>query len=239
MHVIAPKDSVRFVDESFVERGYYDRADGSFSSADDLLNTIWNTGIETYKACSEDALIDNPTRERGQWLGDVGIVGMEIGAVGFSDIGIVRRGLVQSAQCANPEGLVAGLCPGGESYMASYALQWVPACLNYWRLTGDRTVLDELFAAAEKNVAAFDPYLTDQGITNDCPYWNFIDWGYVANDGGSDMALNLHYMIAVQTMTRWGGRTGTRRQGGLLPRKSREVQRNTGSLLRAVRVRLG
>ena len=62
------------------------------------LNTIWNTGIETYKACSEDALIDNPTRERGQWLGDVGIVGMEIGAVGFSDIGIVRRGLVQSAQ---------------------------------------------------------------------------------------------------------------------------------------------
>ena len=208
VHVIAPKDSVRFVDESFVERGYYDRADGSFSSADDLLNTIWNTGIETYKACSEDALIDNPTRERGQWLGDVGIVGMEIGAVGFSDIGIVRRGLVQSAQCANPEGLVAGLCPGGESYMASYALQWVPACLNYWRLTGDRTVLDELFAAAEKNVAAFDPYLTDQGITNDCPYWNFIDWGYVANDGGSDMALNLHYMIAVQTMTRWAAELG-------------------------------
>lgn len=126
MHVIAPKDSVRFVDESFVERGYYDRADGSFSSADDLLNTIWNTGIETYKACSEDALIDNPTRERGQWLGDVGIVGMEIGAVGFSDIGIVRRGLVQSAQCANPEGLVAGLCPGG-------SLTWLPMRCNGFR----------------------------------------------------------------------------------------------------------
>ena len=53
-----------------------------------------------------------------------------------------------------------------------------------------------------------DRYLTDQGITNDCPYWNFIDWGYVANDGGSDMALNLHYMIAVQTMTRWAAELG-------------------------------
>ena len=153
-------------------------------------------------ACSEDALIDNPTRERGQWLGDVGIVGMEIGAAGFSDIAIVRRGLVQSAQCANAEGLVAGLCPGGESYMASYALQWVPACLNYMRLTGDRTLLNELYDAAERNIAAFDPYMTEEGITS-CPYWNFIDWGYVPNEGNSDMALNLHYMIAVQTMARW------------------------------------
>lgn len=202
VHVLAPKDSIRFVEERFMERGYYDRADAAFSCGDPLIDRIWQTGIDTYMACSEDALIDNPTRERGQWLGDVGIVGMEIGAAGFSDIAIVRRGLVQSAQCANTEGLVAGLCPGGESYMASYALQWVPACLNYMRLTGDRTLLTELYDAAERNIAAFDPYLTAEGITS-CPYWNFIDWGYVPNEGNSDMALNLHYMIAVQTMARW------------------------------------
>lgn len=115
--MIAPPDSVRFLEERFVERSYYDRPEGRFACGDTLLERIWNTGIETYKACSEDALIDNPTRERGQWLGDVGIVGMEIGAAGFSDIAIVRRGLVQSAQCADSAGLVAGLCPGGESYM--------------------------------------------------------------------------------------------------------------------------
>lgn len=211
VHVITPeRDQVKFLDETFVERGYYDKVDGAFSSGDTLLDRIWSTGIETYKACSEDALIDNPTRERGQWLGDVGIVGMEIGGAGFSDIAIVRRGLVQSAQCANPEGLVAGLCPGGESYMASYALQWVPACLNYRRLTGDATILPELFDAAEKNVAVFDRFIADGGITNDCPYWNFIDWGYVSNEGGSDMALNLHYMIAVQSMTRWAAELGLR-----------------------------
>lgn len=82
---------MRFLEERFVERSYYDRPEGRFACGDTLLERIWNTGIETYKACSEDALIDNPTRERGQWLGDVGIVGMEIGAAGFSDIAIVRR----------------------------------------------------------------------------------------------------------------------------------------------------
>ena len=87
--------------------------------------------------------------------------------------------------------------------MASYALQWVPACLSYVRLTGDRTLLGELYEAAERNVAAFDRYMTDEGISGECPYWNFIDWGYVPNDGPCDMALNLHYMIAVQSMTRW------------------------------------
>ena len=207
VHVLAPADQVKMLDETFIERGYYDRPDGAFRCEDDLLNTIWQTGVETYKACSEDALIDNPTRERGQWLGDVGIVGIEIGAAAFSDVRIVRRGLVQSAQCANDEGLVAGLCPGGESFMSSYALQWVPACLSYWRLTGDRTVLDELYGAAEKNVAVFDKYITDKGIEN-CPFWSFIDWGYVPNDGPSDMALNLHYMIAVQNMERWSEELG-------------------------------
>lgn len=71
------------------------------------------------------------------------------------------------------------------------------------RLTGDRTLLGELYEAAERNVAAFDRYMTDEGISGECPYWNFIDWGYVPNDGPCDMALNLHYMIAVQSMTRW------------------------------------
>jgi alpha-L-rhamnosidase len=201
IHVFAHKEKIKFIEEIFIERSYYDKQDGEFKCNDDLLNKIWQTGIETYKACAEDALIDNPTRERGQWLGDVGIVGMQIGSAAFSDLRIIRRGLIQSAQCARADGMVAGLCPGGEAYLSSYAAQWVPACLNYWKLTGDKKLLEELYPAAEKNIAGFQKYNSDFGINNEAG-WAFIDWGYVPNEG-TDMGLNLHYYIALKNMVKW------------------------------------
>ena len=203
VHILAPASSVRFIEEKFIQRTYYGQPEGDFQCNDELLNKIWKTGIETFRSCSEDALTDNPTRERGQWIGDMGI-GMRIGAAGFSDISICRRGLVQSAQCARNDGMVAGLCPGGEGYLSSFSVQWVTACLNYYRLTGDKSFLEELFPAAEKNIAAFQKYFTPWGIGYDAG-WAFIDWGYVPNPEPADMGLNLHYFIALQGMISWCG----------------------------------
>jgi len=207
VHILGASDKIKIISEKVIERNYYDAVDGSFTSNDTLLNKIWQTGINTYLACAEDALTDNPTRERGQWLGDVGIVGEQIGAVGFSDIKIIRRGLIQFAQCARDDGMVAGLCPGGIAYVSTYAAQWVPACLEYWRLTGDKTILEELYPAAERNMQAFARYLGDNGIASEAG-WAFVDWGYVPNEGNSDMALNLHVYIAFQNMETWAALMG-------------------------------
>jgi len=206
VHVIAPVSEIKFIEEKFIKRCYYDQLEGDFRCHDELLNKIWRTGIETYKACSEDALVDNPTRERGQWLGDMGI-GMQIAATGFSDIRICRRGLAQSAQCARSDGMVAGLCPGGENYLSSFSAQWVTCCLNYYRLTGDQSLLDELYPAAIKNIASFQKYFNEWGIGYDAG-WAFIDWGYVPNPEPSDMGLNLHYYLALQSMIRWSELVG-------------------------------
>jgi len=202
VHILTPVSEIKFIEEKFIQRTYYDQPEGDFRCNDQLLNKIWRTGIETFRSCSEDALIDNPTRERGQWIGDMGVGGMRIGAAGFSDISICRRGLVQSAQCARDDGMVAGLCPGGEAYLSSFSAQWVPACLNYYRLTGDKSLLDELYPAAERNIAAFQRYFTKWGIGYDAG-WAFIDWGYVPNPEPADMGLNLHYFMALQNMINW------------------------------------
>ncbi|MCY2953233.1 MAG: hypothetical protein NTU53_14830 [Planctomycetota bacterium] len=202
VHVLAPVEKVKFVKEEFVERGYYDGPEGAFKCGDELLERIWNVGIETFRACAEDALIDNPTRERGQWAGDVVAVGMDIAAAAYSDLRLCRRGLVQSAQCAREDGLVSGLCPGGGAYLSTYAAQWISACIHYWELTGDRALLDQLFPVAERNVAAFELAMTDHGLRDNLA-WGFVDWGYVRNDGPSDIAVDLHYLAALRDMLRW------------------------------------
>jgi alpha-L-rhamnosidase len=202
MHIVAPPGEVRVLGEKFLERGYHDQPDGAFSCSDPLLDRIWQLGVDTYMSCAEDALVDNPTRERGQWMGDVGIVGLQIGASAFSDLGIIKSGLKQFAQCAREDGMVAGLAPGNLGYLSTFAAMWTNANLYYWKATGDMSTLVGLFPAAERNIAAFEQYKTPLGISPDAG-WAFVDWGYVPNEGEADMGLNLIYYDALRAMVEW------------------------------------
>jgi len=202
VHIFAPADQVRFIREAVLERAYYGEAGGALRTDDLLLNRIWSVGVETHRACAEDAITDNPTRERGQWAGDVVTVGMGIAAAAFADLRLCRRSLVHCAQCAREDGLVAGLCPGGIGYLSTYAAQWINACLHYWAITGDRALIEEMLPYAERNIGAFVQQLTSDGL-NDGIGWGFVDWGYVRNPGPSDMGVNLHGLAAFRGMVRW------------------------------------
>jgi alpha-L-rhamnosidase len=204
MHIIAPPDRIKILKEDFLERGYHARPDGEFVTGDPLLNRIWQLGAETYMSCAEDALVDNPTRERGEWMGDVGIVGLQIGAAAFSDLGIIKSGLTHFAYSAREDGMVAGLAPGGPGYLSTFAALWTNANLYYWQVTGDKSLIVSLYPYAEKNIAAFEKYKTAEGISGDAG-WAFVDWGYVPNQGDIDMGLNLIYYDALRAMIKWSG----------------------------------
>jgi alpha-L-rhamnosidase len=160
----------------------------------------WTTS-KVPSARSVYAVVDG-LGQRGQWAGDVATVGMEIAAAGFADLRLFRRGLIQCAQCAREDGLIAGLCPGGRAYLTTYAAQCVTACLRYWQLTGDQSVLHELLPAAERNIGAFEKWWAADGVTDGIG-WGFVDWGYVRNEGPVDIGVNLHLVAALRDMAHW------------------------------------
>jgi hypothetical protein len=206
IHVLGDPDKIKFIDSRYIERTYHYDAFGSFSCDDEMLNRIWKMCVETYRACSEDAIIDNPTRERGQWTGD-SYIGMETAAVAFGDLRLARRALTMAARDARDDGLVSGLTPG-LSPMSTYGAQWVNACVRYFQISGDRSLLEEYFAYAKKNMAAFEGHLKQidpHPITalSDDMGWGFVDWGYARPPGPVDLAVNLHYLSALQAMTKW------------------------------------
>ena len=201
VHIIAPKEDIKIIEEQFIERRYYDEPSGSFGCNDEMINRVWNLGLDTYRSCAEDALVDNPTRERGQWMGDA-VVGMRIGAAGYSDLKIVKNSLYHNAQCARPEGMVAGLSPGNIAYLSTFSALWTGVCIDYYKITGDKSLLTDLYPYAEKNVADFESNKTPEGISDDAG-WAFVDWGYVRNEGNSDMGLNLIYYGALLDMVTW------------------------------------
>lgn len=206
VHVKSP-GAVKFLNEAFLERSYYPEPQGSFTCDDPLINKIWSVGVETVRACSEDSFVDCPTRERGQWTGDVASVATDIAAVAWDDLSLSRRALVQAAQSARSDGLVAGVGPGDPGYLSTYAAQWVTACIHYWELTGDKSLLVELLPAARKNMAAFQAKTNSDGVSDGLG-WGFVDWGYVRNEGPTDMALNIHYLMALRNMVRWESAVG-------------------------------
>ena len=202
IHVAADPSDVHFHAVSYRHRTYYGEPVGAFDSGDRRLNAVWALGIATLRACAEDAVIDNPTRERGQWTGDA-LPSLHVASAGFNDLRIIRRALEQSAYCARADGLVAGLCPGGDSHLSTYAAQWFSAVLEYYDLTGDQTILPGLYPYAVRNRAAFAAALGPDGV-KDTLGWAFIDWGYPGTpDTEADVALNLHVLSGIRSMQRW------------------------------------
>ncbi|MFR1518168.1 MAG: hypothetical protein ACLSVG_05245 [Clostridia bacterium] len=187
----------------FRQRTYFPEILGSFSCGDALLDKIWKTGAVTLQSCAEDAITDNPTRERGEWTGDAVSAPLEIIAAAFGDFSLIRRALIHSADCAAEDGCVAGLAPGGGLCVSSYALQWVSACRKYFTNTGDREFYTEMYPHALKNMSYFQKhYVPGTGLDREI-YWLFIDWGYVTNSGPSDLAADLFLLDALRTMCSW------------------------------------
>jgi alpha-L-rhamnosidase len=212
VHLFA--DAITDVDFVFEERVYYPETfEGSFTCSDELLNRIWTVGVETLRSCSEDAVTDNPTRERGQWLGDVVGAGMDILTCSYSDMRPLRRGLLQAAQCAGDDGLIPAVFPGTLSFLPSFSVQWVSAIPHYVELTGDFETLEKLYPAAVANIHCFDDDLSEDGLCMNPSRWNFIDWGYRGASTGftdedehyieMDPALSLFYLKALQALIRW------------------------------------
>ncbi len=202
------------VDVVFEERVYYpEQIEGAFSCSDELLNRIWSVGVETLRSCSEDAITDNPTRERGQWLGDAVGAGMDILACSYADMRPLKRGLIQAARCAADDGLIPAVFPGTLCFLPSFSVQWVAAVPHYVELSGDFQTLEKLYPAAVANIRSFDGDLSDSGLCMNPTRWNFIDWGYRGSSTGftdedehyveMDPALSLFYLKALKALVRW------------------------------------
>lgn len=218
VHVLGATRDDCFLGAKFIERCYHAPTEAAFSCDDPLLEKIWRAGEETHRACAEDALTDNPTRERGQWTGDSATTGLDNTAALFHDPSLCRRSLVHSALCAREDGLVAALSPGTCCYMSTYSMLWTAAVPRYFQLTGDRSLLEELWPAAVRNMEAAEAFLGPEGMRNEAGAI-FIDWGYRTEEP-ADTAANMFLLHALRNMSDWAAQIGH----GAAPYRQRAVE---------------
>ncbi|MBO9610541.1 MAG: hypothetical protein J7639_31600 [Paenibacillaceae bacterium] len=179
-----------------------DRIRASLTCSDARLNQIWQLCVDTLQSCTEDAITDSPTRERGQWVGDAVLVGLETMSVVTGDLSIIRRTLVQATASLGEHGFVAGHYPAQYAYIPSFALLWLSGCLRYYELTGDIHLLQEAHEAACTTIDTMMGMVQERGLYVP-QYWNFVDWGCLVEPSEIDVALNMLLLRALRDMAEW------------------------------------
>lgn len=210
IHIAARPEDVEVHGVEFLERSYLDSPAGAFQCGDAFLDRAWTVGINTLRACMEDAILDCPTRERGQWTGDGYTIGLELTHAGYNDLSVLARGMRQAAHTAREDGLVAGLTGGFIQYLPTYSLYWINGCWRYYEITGDSVLLDDMFDAAVRNLAVFSEAMDEDALVGErLQGWTFVDWGYIQPEGQKNAPLNLAHLSALRDMAKWAKLVGS------------------------------
>lgn len=174
-------------------------ARGVFETSSELLNRIWRVGAYTLQLNMDDSFTDCPWRERGQWWGDARIE-ILVNYYAFGVESLPRRGILQIGESQRDDGLVAGIYPTqwDNRWLPDYALIWVISAMDYYRFTGDKSLLPVLLPRYEKMFDGFFSTYENKGhLLENVPNWVFIDWAPVTKKG-EIAALNAFYYQALR-----------------------------------------
>ncbi len=188
-----------------IESGYPVAMKGEFSCSDPQLTKIWQVGRRTMQICMDQGFMDCPWRERGQYIGD-GLAELPAALYAFGDTALMRRFLRQAQFCQPADGMLEPAYPNdwtpwhgqrGPNRIPGYGALWVVMLEQYYRATGEKALIRELFPTMERLLAWFRPHIGKDGLIESIPEWNFIDWARL-DSRSSTACLNLQYLMARQ-----------------------------------------
>ena len=199
-----------------VASGYPVEYKGEFDCSDALLNRIWEVGRYTTELCMDDAFMDCPWRERGQYLGDLAVE-MRIAAYAFGDTLLARRGLAQFPLGANEKGWFPGVYPAEPPWdpvLPTFCFLWLLALWDYFLLSGDRSLLEEVWPAVDRLTRTMSERDED-GLLANLPTKGFVDHAPVQDEGQST-SVNAFAVWGLQAAGRIARAIGIPGRGGEL-----------------------
>lgn len=189
-----------------------DEKSSRFVSSDKMLNDIWKICSNGVRYGSQEAFLDCPSREKGQYLGDATITAHSHLYLS-GDLRLFKKSIRDFA-------LSAIICPGlmavaPGSFMqeiADYSLQWPLQLLNYYWQSGDMQFLKEMYSVVKGILAYFSKNKRQDGLLENVrEKRNLVDWPENMRDDydfdlsevigeGCHNVINAFYCGAVKTV---------------------------------------
>ncbi|MFQ3550248.1 MAG: family 78 glycoside hydrolase catalytic domain, partial [Armatimonadota bacterium] len=180
---------------SITNIGYPVEQVSSFECSDELLNKIWNKGLDTLKICMQDAYEDCPLREHAQYPGDARVQAL-MNYYCFNDKKLAEKALTQFVQRQREDGLFNAVAPSSTNHiLPDYNLVWVIMLHDYYLYTNGLVLVEKLY---DNMKLLLDNWILTQAADNglltyepnpDVPFWEW--WLFIDH-----MPLDKHGEVA-------------------------------------------
>lgn len=214
VELLVPR-GVELQDIHALERHYpLDKSLCTVESSDPTLEPVFEICKRGVELGTQDAYLDCPSREKGQYLGDsVVISASQVWLSGSLEM--LDKCINQFAQTAElvDDGLMADAPGSFMQEIADYSLMWAMMPLARYRMTGDLDSLRAAYPIAKGVLDHFSGYAREDGLLEQvADKWNLVDWPENLRDGydfeltrpivapGCHNVINAIYVGAAKTL---------------------------------------
>lgn len=187
--------------------GYPLETDTEVHSSVSWVETLYDMCVRTLRGCMMDAYMDCPFYEQMQYPMDTRLQSL-FTYVCSSDTRLARKALEDFHSSLTPYGYVQGRAPSGyQQIISTFSVYYVQMILEYYRQTGDVSVLKAYRADVDRILETFAQKEGRSGLAENLDYWEFVDWqsdwGELfgrprASLSGPSAVINLMYAQALE-----------------------------------------
>ena len=214
IEIITEDDAVTPETIRVLKRNYPVKREIDFNSNVKLLEDIWAICKNAAIIGSQEGYLDCPSREKGQYLGDMLITSLTHSYV-TGDTRLYKKAIIDFAQSSFIDKGIMAVVPGNfMQEIADFSLLYPQIVLNYYNLTGDFILVNQILPIAEEVVEYFSKYERKDGLLEkvDCK-WNLVDWPQNLRDDydfeltqpigdGCHNVINAYYYGALNTLNK-------------------------------------
>lgn len=199
---------------SVLKRHYPVEKIAVFHSSEKLLEDIWEICENAVIVSSQEGYLDCPTREKGQYLGDMLVTSLTHSLI-TGDTRLYRKALLDFAESSRIDQGLLAVVPGNfMQEIADFSLLYPQILWNYYHLTGDEDLARELLPVAEGVAESFEKYAREDGLLEAVTgKWNLVDWPENLRDNydfaltqpvgeGCHNVINAYYYGALCTLNK-------------------------------------
>ena len=155
---------------------------------------------------TQEVFVDCPSREKGQYSGDLLVTGESYFWL-TGNTAILKRAIINIMDTVRiDKGLMAVAPCSHMQEIADYSLQFPLLARRFYDFSGDKAFLQGCLGVCEEVIEYFAQYARADGLLENVPKWNLVDWPENLRDG-YEMAsvhnvINAWYICAVRETER-------------------------------------
>jgi len=158
---------------------YYPLKISTDIQANEELNTIWKTSLQTLKNCRHETYEDCPFYEQNQFISDSRLQMLFTYQISSDDT-LARKTLQEFHASQGPDGLVKAQFPAGfrSKQIPQFSLYFVAMIHDHMHYFANASVVRNYIATIDGILNHFEERINDIGLVGhfDEDTWPFIDW---------------------------------------------------------------